>query len=313
MSKRNEIMNYAKEVAEKLKEYLAPEYAVTVMNVQKGRAVCTQLSVPMPGGTASINVTIDDFFKDGTSVDKAANIIAGIIRGQLKESEEITNVAKLLTDYEAVKIKLFIRLYNTEDPGDANEVYDTLKTVPKKKIADDLAAVCYVDIVDKEEGNYTTNVTKDLLKAWEKTFDEVFAQAQRNMAAIADFSSMNEIMVDFAAIYYENIGMDKDDARKAAIREVFANPTPMFVLTNTSKIFGAGMLAVPEVLEKCFQDKEWMILPSSVHEVIALSTKDLPIEEAKALVSEVNQNEVNPLDQLSDSVYLYRQGKLIRF
>lgn len=201
MSKRNEIMNYAKEVAEKLKEYLAPEYAATVMNVQKGRAVCTQLSVPMPGGTASINVTIDDFFKDGTSVDKAANIIAGIIRGQLKESEEITNVAKLLTDYEAVKIKLFIRLYNTEDPGDANEVYDTLKTVPKKKIADDLSAVCYVDIVDKEEGNYTTNVTKDLLKAWEKTFDEVFAQAQRNMAAIADFSSMNEIMVDFAAIY----------------------------------------------------------------------------------------------------------------
>lgn len=313
MSKRNEITHYAKEVAEKLKEYLAPEYAATVMNVQKGRAVCTQLSVPMPEGTASINVTIDDFFKDGTSVDKAANIIAGIIRGQLKESEEITNVTNLLMIYEEVKPKLFIRLYNTEDPGEANEVFDTLKTVPKKKIAEDLAAVCYVIIADREEGDYTTNVTKDLLKAWEKTFDEVFTQAQENMAKVFDFRSINEMIVDTVAEWYESMGIPKDEARKKASEETDMSSNPMFVLSNMKKILGAGMLAVPEVLEKCFQDKDWIILPSSVHEIIALPAKELPIEEAKALVSEVNQNEVNPLDQLSDSVYLYRQGKLIRF
>lgn len=313
MSKRNEIMNYAKAVAEKLKEYLAPEYAASVMNVQKGRAVCTQLSVPMPGGAASINVTIDDFFNERTSVDKAANIIVGIIRDQLKESEEMANVAMLLTDYEGVKTKLFIRLYNTEDSGELDGVFNTLEAVPKKRIADNLAAVCYVDIVDKEDGNYTTNVTQTLLKTWGIPFDVVFAQAQENMAKVFDFRSINEMIVDTVAEWYESIGITKDEARKKASVETDMCPNPMFVLSNMEKVLGAGNLAVPEVLEKCFQDKEWMILPSSVHEIIALPAKDLPIEEAKALVSEVNQNEVDPRDQLSDSVYLYRQGELIRF
>lgn len=48
------------------------------------------------------------------------------------------------------------------------------------------------------------------------------------------------------------------------------------------------------------------LLPSSVHEVILLSDKgEMSVRELETMVQEINQEEVQPADCLSDSVYHY--------
>ena len=86
--------------------------------------------------------------------------------------------------------------------------------------------------------------------------------------------------------------------------------SPMSVLTNKGKLFGAGMLAVPEVLKKAFGTTPQLILPSSVHEVITMPCGIFSVEEAKEVIQAVNVEQVAPEDQLSDSVYIYMNGEL---
>ena len=85
---------------------------------------------------------------------------------------------------------------------------------------------------------------------------------------------------------------------------------PLSVLTNKEKVFGAGMLAVPEVLKKAFGSMPQLILPSSIHEVITMPYGIFPVEEAKEMVRDVNAEQVEPDEQLSDSVYIYINGEL---
>lgn len=48
------------------------------------------------------------------------------------------------------------------------------------------------------------------------------------------------------------------------------------------------------------------LLPSSVHEVILLLDKgEMSVRELETMVQEINQEEVQPADRLSDSVYHY--------
>lgn len=68
-----------------------------------------------------------------------------------------------------------------------------------------------------------------------------------------------------------------------------------------------------ERLSKRF-DADLVILPSSVHEVLALPLRDTDdIGELTSMVREINANEVSAQDKLSDNVYLYeRATKRIR-
>ena len=86
---------------------------------------------------------------------------------------------------------------------------------------------------------------------------------------------------------------------------------PFYALTNEEKICGASMMARPDVLEKIdkLMPEGFYILPSSRHEVLIIS-KDMG-HDAKALgqmVREVNKNELEKEDYLSDRVYEYDRG-----
>ena len=92
------------------------------------------------------------------------------------------------------------------------------------------------------------------------------------------------------------------------LQEVF--PVPMYVVTNSNKYFGAAHIMNPNVMESLqniFQG-EFYILPSSVHELIAVDPKkfDQPDAEYEKMVQEINQSEVEYGEQLSDHIYRYR-------
>ncbi len=89
-----------------------------------------------------------------------------------------------------------------------------------------------------------------------------------------------------------------------------SNDVPMYILTNKDTRFGASALLYPEVFQNLCKEAGWngcLILPSSIHELIALP-EDLQIEvsEGTKMVEEINDNCVDIEEQLTPSVYRYQ-------
>lgn len=295
-----EIKKYAEEVAAKVKDYLPEEYKdalVNVMEVRKGRTICNQVSVIRPEEIAGINVTVNDFFPY-FSVEKAAEKVAEIICEHKEQVSGFQSLKDSLSSYSSLSSKIFIRLYSSEMSIE----------YPYKMITDDLAAVCYVDLDSCPEAgeSMTVNVTHTMLNAWGVSFETVLEDARENMKSVYDYRSIDDMMKEIM----NNMIAAEMIPKEAELTLEHGMGSPLSVLTNKGKLFGAGMLAVPEVLKVAFGTTAQLILPSSVHEVITMPYGILPVEEAKEMVQAVNVEQVAPEDQLSDSVYIYMNGEL---
>lgn len=89
---------------------------------------------------------------------------------------------------------------------------------------------------------------------------------------------------------------------------------PVCILTNESRINGASCLVDTEFLDKVseerFGGKNFKILPSSVHEVLAVPD-ELETSELLEMVVDANKTVVEPNDRLADAVYHYDANKKI--
>ena len=90
---------------------------------------------------------------------------------------------------------------------------------------------------------------------------------------------------------------------------------PIYVITNTMGINGATCITYPNIevsLQTLFGDK-YVILPSSIHELIVLAEEHTAerIYEMTAMVKEANATVLEPEEILSDSVYTLKDGTMI--
>ena len=81
----------------------------------------------------------------------------------------------------------------------------------------------------------------------------------------------------------------------------------MWVISNDRRIDGAVSMLYEDKLHKLAENVEsdLYILPSSVHEVIAVSVEMGEPEELAQMVAEVNMDQVDLEDRLSNQVYHY--------
>ena len=82
----------------------------------------------------------------------------------------------------------------------------------------------------------------------------------------------------------------------------------MYIVTNQDTVYGASAILNKELLKdfgKTHNVDKVLVLPSSVHEVLIIPYDgSLDLEYYSNLVKEVNQNEVDPIQQLADQAYL---------
>ena len=95
-------------------------------------------------------------------------------------------MADNLSDYNIMKSKIYVRLYSS----------DMGIEFPHIMIADDLAAVCYMDLDDgPNSGEYmTANVTNTTLNAWGISFETVLDDARENMESVCEYRSLDAMM-----------------------------------------------------------------------------------------------------------------------
>ena len=195
---------------------------------------------------------------------------------------------ELFSDYEKIKDRLFVRLCNAE------ENREMLENVPHRKVCD-LALTCHVLLSSGEEGMTSAMITDPLLKelgvSKEVLYNDALFNSEKILPArIEPIRSMLESLC---------VGREFDGLENMPV---------MTVVTNSLGINGAAALFYPGVADEVARQMNgrFYILPSSVHELIAVPVSDShSCLEMEKMVREINCLTVAPEDRLSDRVYRY--------
>lgn len=199
-------------------------------------------------------------------------------------------------DYEYAKGKLFLSMASM--PRKESDIFS-----PHKQVGD---LQVHVRIMigqvwsQNEAVNASIVVNENLLKKWDKSFDEVYEDATRNMSNI--LPTIIEPMEDVFGRMLQDMDFE------------FVNESPLLVVRNQSMNHGAANLFLPGIMDE-LADRvggSYVIIPSSVHEVLILPpsmmedglNKDM-ITDVEKMIQEINETFVSPEDRLSDHAYYY--------
>ena len=232
------------------------------------------------------------------------------------------------SDFEDLKDRIVLRIISRE----MNPLL--LNDVPHRDYLD-LSIVYYILLDTKEDLRHemaTALIHNSNLECWGTTEEELYRLAVSNTPKllpprIRDIESIiGEILCSGS---FRNNGEDPEeddllfsdtdeDASAAGemIRHVCSSVTdhcPMYVLSNPTRLYGAAAILYPGLLEKYREELGcgFFVLPSSVHETILLPFHDglkpehSQIEELRDLVRQINEENVSPIERLTDSVYTY--------
>lgn len=135
-------------------------------------------------------------------------------------------------------------------------------------------------------------VTNHLLDALGLKVDEVFERGIENLTNDAVIHPMRRIIEEILDLHDEPVDGFSDN---------------MYIVTNSNAAYGAGLMlskSIQSELLDIFGRKGIMILPSSIHEFIAIPGDFMTLDEAREMVREINATEVAPEERLTDEVYL---------
>lgn len=213
-----------------------------------------------------------------------------------KTSESIN--VEFFTDYELVKEHLAYRIINYEKNK------ELLQTVPYIRYLD-LAIVFYCLLRISEKGNATILIHSSHLKLWHITVQELYQQTCRTTPALLpyDFRSMSTVLSD---------AFDDDTRLDQKTEQAEGAFCPMYVLTNSHKLYGASCILYPCLLEKIAAklNADLFLLPSSIHEIIILPAANRSQSgELAGMVADINHTELAVDEVLSNHIYYYSRAE----
>ena len=176
-----------------------------------------------------------------------------------------------------------------------NKVTDGYVYVDGKDFGfEDLVIAPVIEVGDTPVGMAVMRLTEEMLKEMEMTTEEAVITGIMNMDyKIVD---MCEVIIDMAI---------KDGMPEELARAVFGLESGMYVISTENGVCGAAaVLTAKAELEQMFPEG-YIILPSSIHEMIAVSAEGKNIDDMKDMVENINGNVVAEEDRLTDNAYIF--------
>ena len=207
---------------------------------------------------------------------------------------DVSSIGKCM-EYEAVKGKIVYRLINRKRNS------EMLKDVPHREILD-LVLVYRIIVAIDTDRKGTILINNEIVAKWGITEEKLYELAQENTMRLfkADMMKMQNLLNEL---------MPGNES------EVDEDAPQLWILTDNERHYGDTVMVYPEMMEQISEKLgyDFYIIPSSVHELI-LVKKDAVIstEALKEMICEVNENEVDATEILSDHPYYYdrEKGKL---
>lgn len=283
-------------VKEKFSGYLPPKYRdadVEIQPVQKVNHTMDSLTV-YKSGDARIFPTIyvDDMYKHYQSCEDLESVL-------MHWAEQYTKMLGSVKGYEPdlnlehFKDNVVMCLVNTEQNR------ELLAGVPNRGFHD--LSVVYRWVVSKENNAQGSLLVTDSVAAMAgMTEEELFQHASQNTRRISPVSvvTLQELICDLLSLPPEMAGTFLPE-----------ESVDMWVITNANKNNGAVSMLYEENLHRLAEKvgDDLVILPSSIHEVIAIPAgqADGNVAKLAEMVHDVNMGAVDLEERLSNSVYQY--------
>lgn len=284
---------FVEEIIENMQKRVPENYLVQVQNICKNNDLkLTGLTIGDQNLNIYPTIYLEEFYKkyeEGVSFETITDIIWNTYCQNAPKGNWDTS---RFIEWRNVKDIICPKIINYA----ANR--ELLNSVPYRMVCD-LAVVYYAVVDICENGVASILLRNEHLKLWGKTEADLYELALENYRRIFSITSRNldHIILELMNCK-EDISFDENTI------------VPMIVVTNNKKLNGAAAILFPDELQK-IADKmgaDLYILPSSVHEIILLSTDNtMTVDELKETVRFVNSNELRQEEVLSDNVYLFNR------
>lgn len=249
---------------------------VDIRTIPKINEVLDGITFQRTGDTASPILYVEEAYKHYQSGQAYGQVLNDAMDFACDEKNYETNLPKLTDDY--VRRNLYLVLMNFQ----GNK--ELLLHMPYERIAD-LAVVPKVEIITSDpEEKVSFFMNYDMMDKYHLTAEETFRIAHENMEQ-KDYICQ-PLMGD--------MGVEEDPK--------------IYVLTNDISVDGAAAIVSEKAMTEARKliGEDFMILPSSRHEVILVPRSDpMSVKQMEDLVRDANRVVVAPKDKLSDHVYRY--------
>lgn len=287
-----------------LKDRFGAGYSVKVHQVPKNNGVLLDgLSILPPDSLLAPTIYLNPYYEQHLQGVPEDQILDEIFTLFTRNPPPCAFSTDQLTDFEPLKTKVLMKLVH----ADSN--HDLLAEIPYVKFLD-LAVIFYLLLEKNDDGQMTLLINNEHLKLWNISRKELFRLALANtpLACPAQIQSMNEAIRESAM---QSLGDSCDETVLEKLMDEEDCVSPLYVLSNTSGIYGACCLLYRDLLKDFAESigSDLILIPSSIHEILIAPLEDgASFNRLNAMVSDINASEVPPEDQLSDHIYLYTRG-----
>ena len=254
-------------------------YVTDIKNTPKGRG----FMIGKPGINVSPVLYYERMSIEDWSDEEAADYLIKIAEKNMKNENIDTS---LFTDWNFAKDRLHLCACSVGTQANdivVDRFYDIDKYVR-----------VLVDLPDNNDSMASVAINYTMLEQYGISADELFDQALK-------CSHGQYVINDMKDVLEQMLGEVPSDLNGIDSR--------MIVLTTKNKIHGASAIFDNQILSQLAQNlgnKDFYILPSSIHEIIAVPVSDdVNAQYLRSMVKEVNNNEVSKEERLSYSVFYY--------
>lgn len=277
-------------VTEKFKDYLPHQYQDMDMLVNPVQKVNRTLDgISLAGGAEEMRVSpaiyINNMYEHYMECGDLQEVLQSAAASMEQAFQQALQYQQI--DLADAKDHIVFQLVNTEQNK------EMLESMPYREFQD--LSIIYRWVVKAgEEGIHSAKVDNRLAERLGLNEEDLFNLASENTKEILPpcVKSMNEIL------QYMGIGSEEMCPERT-----------MWVITNDRGIDGAASMLYEDKLHTLAQEigTNLYILPSSVHEVIAVSVEMGEPEALAQIVFEINMDQVALEERLSNQVYHYDQ------
>lgn len=287
---------FTEEIVKQIKGRLGSEYKIHYETIIKNNSTyLTALSIRRKGEVIIPTIYLEDFFEQynqGKTICQVTDKIISVYQNANKKIER-KKALSFNMEFDNCKDRIVYRLVSKE------KNIPMLNDVPYETFLD-LAIIFTVVYRHTKEGLETIRITNEVMKKWNVTTIELMDYAIKNTKSWfpEKISDLTEIISPFLGD--EDICDLEKETSEYNIK----------VLSNSCRINGATAILYDNVINDLAEkfESDIYILPSSIHEVLILPSKNEDkFEELKETVQHVNRVAVSKEEYLSDTVYLYHR------
>ena len=290
-------------VQEKILNYMGPEYAnaiVDIETVQKVNQQMDALIIRNQDDKISVSLYVNEMYKQYLKSEDLQEVMMDAVR-VYKEAMENKPVQYEQLDFEGIRENVVFSLVNTEQNK------ELLENVMHREFQD--MSIIYRGIINTEkEGIASTMITNRLAENVGISEQELYELAMENTPRILPIKvvTLQDMIMD---MFCRDSGMSREEVEQMGFA-TFGDPSEndtVWVVSNEQGINGASSILLTDEMAKVAEraGSDLYLLPSSVHEMLAVSTSFGEPEMFAEMVQDVNMTTVSLEERLSNNVYLY--------